>query len=109
VKGIIHAPCAKPAMKPETRDALLTAIAKAREWINEIRLGRSDSFVEIAKREALGERLVAVVQGFDKVVERSVVTNLCPIDHVVANQPDELRCHRDLRRRLPAPEASLTC
>jgi site-specific DNA recombinase len=61
VKGIIHAPCAKPAMKPETRDALLTAIAKAREWINEIRLGRSDSFVEIAKREALGERHIRLL------------------------------------------------
>ena len=29
VKGIVHAPCAKPAMRPESRDALLTAIAKA--------------------------------------------------------------------------------
>jgi hypothetical protein len=28
VKGIIHAPCAKPAMKPETRDALLTRSRK---------------------------------------------------------------------------------
>src|SRR2546430_776012 len=44
VKGIIHAPCAKPAMKPETHDALLTAIAKARGWINDIRLGRIGSF-----------------------------------------------------------------
>ena len=35
VKGIIHAPCAKPTMKPESRDALLTAIAKARRWIDE--------------------------------------------------------------------------
>jgi hypothetical protein len=30
VKGIIHEPGAKPAMKAESRDALLTAIAKAR-------------------------------------------------------------------------------
>jgi DNA invertase Pin-like site-specific DNA recombinase len=29
VKGIIHAPCATAAIKPESRDALLTAIAKA--------------------------------------------------------------------------------
>ena len=40
MKGIIHAPCAKPALRPESRDALLTAIAKARGWINDIRLGR---------------------------------------------------------------------
>jgi site-specific DNA recombinase len=40
VKGIIHAPSAKPAMKAESRDALLTAIAKARLWIDDLRLGR---------------------------------------------------------------------
>jgi hypothetical protein len=56
VKGIIHAPCAKPTMKPESRDALLTAIAKARKWIDNIRLGRIASFAEIAAREAQGER-----------------------------------------------------
>ena len=27
MEGIIHAPCAKPALRPESRDALLTAIA----------------------------------------------------------------------------------
>jgi site-specific DNA recombinase len=58
VKGIVHVPCAKPAMKAETREALLAAVAKARGWIDEIRLGRRGSFVEIAKREALGERHV---------------------------------------------------
>ena len=44
VKGIVHVPCANPAMKPETRDALLTAIAKARGWIDDLRLGRIGSF-----------------------------------------------------------------
>jgi hypothetical protein len=33
VKDIIHEPIEKPTMKPESRDALLTAIAKARKWI----------------------------------------------------------------------------
>jgi hypothetical protein len=46
------APCAKPAMRPESRDALLTAIAKARGWIDNIRLGRIASFAGIAEREA---------------------------------------------------------
>ena len=54
VKGIIHAPCAKLTMKAETREALLTAIAKARGWIDDIRLGRIASFAEIAEREAQG-------------------------------------------------------
>jgi hypothetical protein len=39
MKGIIHAPCAKPALRPESRDALLTAIAKAGGWVNEIGVG----------------------------------------------------------------------
>ena len=30
VKGVIHVPTAKPAMRPETRDAILAAIAKSR-------------------------------------------------------------------------------
>jgi site-specific DNA recombinase len=53
VKGILHEPGAKPVMKPESRDVLLTAIAKARGWIDDIRLGRIASFAEIAAREAL--------------------------------------------------------
>jgi hypothetical protein len=55
-KGIIHAPSDQSAMKPESRDVLLTAIAKARGWMEDIRLGRSASFAEIASREAQGER-----------------------------------------------------
>jgi site-specific DNA recombinase len=61
VKGIVHAPCAKPAMKPESRDALLTTIVKARGWIDDIRLGRIASFAEIAKREAQGERHIRLL------------------------------------------------
>src|SRR5450756_2291434 len=36
VKGIVHAPSAEPAMKAASRDALLTAIIKARSWIDDI-------------------------------------------------------------------------
>jgi hypothetical protein len=54
VKGIIYQPDAKPAMKPESRDALLIAIAfKARGWIDDIRLGRFASFAEIAAGSTL--------------------------------------------------------
>jgi hypothetical protein len=56
VKGIVHAPSGKPTMKPESRDALLAAIAKARRWIEEIRLGRVPSFADIARQESQGER-----------------------------------------------------
>ena len=61
MKGIIHEPSTKPTMKPESRDALLTAIAKARGWIDDIRLGRIASFAGIAEREAVGERHIRVL------------------------------------------------
>src|ERR1700730_15258105 len=37
-------------MRPESRDALRAAIAKARGWIDDIRLGRISSFAGIAER-----------------------------------------------------------
>jgi hypothetical protein len=49
IKGIIHAPCAKPALRRESLDALLTAIAKARGWINDIRLGRIPARAGVAR------------------------------------------------------------
>jgi site-specific DNA recombinase len=55
-KGIVHAPSASASMKPETRDALLTAIAKARSWIDGLRLDHLGSFSEIARREGQCER-----------------------------------------------------
>jgi hypothetical protein len=41
-------------MRLESRDALLAAIAKARGWIDDIRLGCNASFAEIAERKAQG-------------------------------------------------------
>ena len=61
IKGIIHEPSTKPTIKPESRDALLTAIAKARGWIDDIRLGRIASFAGIAEREAVGERHIRLL------------------------------------------------
>ena len=61
VKGIVHEPTAKLAMNPETRDALLAAIAKARRWIEDLRLGRATTLAAIADREGLGERHVRLL------------------------------------------------
>ena len=46
-----HHSCAlaKPALRPESRVALLTAIAKARGWINDIRLGRIPARAGVAR------------------------------------------------------------
>jgi site-specific DNA recombinase len=61
VKGIVHEPSAAARMAPETRDALLSAIAKARGWIDDLRLGRAATLAEIAEREGLGERHVRLL------------------------------------------------
>ena len=86
VKGIVHAPCAKPAMRPECRDALLTAIAKARGWIDELRLGRIGSVAEIAKREAQGERhirLLAPLAFLSPRIIAAIVDGTAPVDLTV--------------------------
>jgi site-specific DNA recombinase len=57
-KGIIHAPSAKMALTGENRDALLTAIARARLWIEDMRHGRIASFADIASREHRDERYI---------------------------------------------------
>ncbi len=61
VKGIVHTPSANAPMKPESRDALLSAIAKARAWIDDIRLGGVGSPSEIAGREGRGERHIRLL------------------------------------------------
>jgi len=43
-------------MAPATREELLSAIAKARAWIDAIVHGRAASFAEIAAREGKAER-----------------------------------------------------
>jgi site-specific DNA recombinase len=56
VKGIVHSPSARTTMAPANREELLSAIAKARVWIEEIVEGRAASFAEIAAREGKAER-----------------------------------------------------
>ena len=54
-------PPARRSMSPESRDALLGAIAKARGWVDHLRLGRIASPADLADREHLGERHVRVL------------------------------------------------
>jgi DNA invertase Pin-like site-specific DNA recombinase len=86
VKGIIHSPSAAPAMKPETRIGLLTAISKARGWIEDIRLGRIASFTEIAQREAQGERHIRLLAPLAFVSPRiiaAIIDGTAPADLTV--------------------------
>ncbi|KAB7741754.1 hypothetical protein F2P47_04955 [Parvibaculum sedimenti] len=61
IKGVAHQPASPMSIKPETRDALLAAIAKARSWIDDIVAGRIDSLDEIARREGKVERHIRLL------------------------------------------------
>ena len=61
VNDIVHSPTAVPPMAPEAREGLLSAIAKARGWIEELRLGCVATLAEIAECEGFGERHVRVL------------------------------------------------
>ncbi len=61
VKGILHAPALSQTLKPETRDAVLLAIVKARAWIDDLIEHRVASFAEIAAREGKAERHIRLL------------------------------------------------
>jgi len=61
-KGILHSPSEqRPPIDPKARDALLTAIAKARAWVGDLIDGRAASFAEIAQREGKVERHIRLL------------------------------------------------
>jgi hypothetical protein len=73
-------------MTPESRDALLSAIAKARSWIDDLRLGRIASFTEIAKRGGQGERhirLLAPLAFVSPCIIAAIVDGTAPADLTV--------------------------
>lgn len=61
IKGVLHAPSPSSAMSAEKQELLLTAIAKARAWIEDLANGRVFSFAEIAKREGKVERHIRLL------------------------------------------------
>jgi hypothetical protein len=48
-------------MKPSRREALLTAIANARKWVDDLGLGRVAGLAAIAHREGMVERRRQVI------------------------------------------------
>jgi len=60
-KGIIHVPAHNTPITPSRRDALLMAIAKARNWANALAHGRLGSFAVIAGREGRVERHIRLL------------------------------------------------
>jgi hypothetical protein len=63
-------------MHPQTRDALLTTIAKARAWIDDLAQGRATSFAEIAEREGKVERHVRFLAPLAFVAPRVIAAIL---------------------------------
>ena len=61
VKGIIHVPAHNTPIKAGRREALLIAIAKARQWIDDLAHGRAASFAVIARREGKVERHIRLL------------------------------------------------
>ena len=87
VKGIAYAPRTTVTISPENRDALLSAIANARRWIDDLRFGRVASFAEIAKREVQGERYIRLLSSLAFVSPRivtAIVNGTAPSDLTVS-------------------------
>ena len=61
VKGILYSPSPPSTMNHESRDVVLTAIAKARTWIDDLVEGRVASFADIAKQEGRVERHIRLL------------------------------------------------
>ncbi|MBX3521595.1 MAG: recombinase family protein [Xanthobacteraceae bacterium] len=61
-KGIVHTPTTLArTISPEARNALLSAIAKARKWLSDIESGAINSISEIAKQENNVERHIRLL------------------------------------------------
>ena len=61
VKGIIYVPAHNTPIKVGRREALLIAIAKARQWMDDLAHGRAASFAVIARREGKAERHIRLL------------------------------------------------
>jgi DNA invertase Pin-like site-specific DNA recombinase len=76
VKGIIHVPAHNTPIKPNRREALLIAIANARNWIDDLTNGRVASFAAIARREGKIERYIRLLAPLAFLSPRIVSTIL---------------------------------
>src|SRR6516162_3187021 len=72
VKGIIHVPAHNTPIKASRREALLIAIAKARQWIDDLAHGRAASFTVITRREGKTERHIRLLASLAFVSPRIV-------------------------------------
>jgi site-specific DNA recombinase len=55
-KGVAWKPSAKASLDPESIETMLTAIAKARSWMDDLTNGRIESFDDVPPSEGKAER-----------------------------------------------------
>ena len=94
-KGIAWKPSAQANLDPATSDLLLTAIARARSWMNDLREGRVNSFEEIARSENKVERhirhLAPLAFVSPRIVE-AIANGSAPADLTVTSLTSALPC-----------------
>src|SRR5262249_10413245 len=61
VRGVTYVPAHNTPIKASRREALLIAIAKARQWIDDLADGRAASFAVIARLEGKAERHIRLL------------------------------------------------
>jgi site-specific DNA recombinase len=86
VKGVIHVPAHNTPIKPDRREALLIAIAKARTWMDELMQGWVASFAAIARREGKVERhirLLAPLAFLSPRIVSAILDGTAPADLTV--------------------------
>ena len=112
VKGIIHVPAHNSPIKASRREALLIAIAKARQWIDDLAHGRAASFAVIARREGKAERHIRLLAPLAFVSPRIVSALLdgtAPVDLTLTKLARALPyCWAEQERRV-GPSAPFHC
>ena len=87
VKGLVNVPSeTTAALKPETRHALLTAIANARGWVDDLVSGRAETIGVLAHRENRVERHVRLLLPLAFVapaIVRAIVSGAAPANLTV--------------------------
>jgi site-specific DNA recombinase len=86
-KGIVHVPAHNTPMKPSRREALLIAIAKARQWMDDLAHGRVANFAAIARWEGKVERhirLLAPLAFLSPRIVSALLDGTAPADLTVA-------------------------
>jgi site-specific DNA recombinase len=86
VKGIVHVPAHNTPIKPARRETLLTTIAKARQWVDDVAQGRTATFAQIARREGKVERhvrLLAPLAFLSPRIVAAIIDGTAPADLTV--------------------------